>query len=687
LNFLILLLFFNTSENKQLKKLRDFYQLPLLIEPSFVKKEEAYLNLSVIDIKLNELERALNEAKKAAYYDRKTEATYLEGVIYHLKGDNEKAALKFKELNQWEYTCFLENLYILSIEKGLPTQIVRTLPDSLSFYFIFYEKDTSKILNQINNSILPLWQNFLGRGYLCYKREKFRRALNYFNESYKIQPAKYTGIYIISTLFQLNEFDSLLSFKAKHSINTPLTNYLEGEVFYKKGEIERALEIFLSDTNSKYKTHAIFGAGWSQYHLAKYSKSAKLFERFLEVYEEKELEQYALYRLARAQLKQGKVESLEYFKRIVKEYPDSPLRDDACLLLGKINFLLNNYEEAIKWLNLFTKEFPSSRWAPNVYKYLGEIFKNKEEYDTALNYYEKILSLSWASSDLFDEARYSIEEIKWKKGEYPTKINMYKAFTNKYPENRRTPSLLLKIGEYYHAAKRYDLAIQYNNKILLNHSESEEANESLLILVKIYREMGDRKSAIELLKKGLQERPELNNEINLKLGEIYYEAGELKKSIKYYKEVTSKILKPYTLYQISIIYQELGLFKEARIPLKNIIDNFQGSEYLDEAYLLIAKTYMHDGSLKKAIEILNEGLAKLEHKEIGPLLSFKAEIYCEFKDEEALDLYLESVKLTYDNKRKIKILENGRKCAIRLNRYDKAEMFEDLINELKFPKE
>lgn len=687
MNFLILLLFFNTSENKQLKKLRDFYQLPLLIEPSFVKKEEAYLNLAVIDIRLNELERALNEAKKAAYYDRKTEATYLEGVIYHLKGDNEKATLKFKELNQWEYTCFLENLYILSMEKGLPPQIKKTLPDSLSFYFIFHEKDTSKILNQIDNSILPLWQNFLGRGYLCYKREKYRRALNYFNESYKIRPAKYTGIYIISTLFQLNEFDSLLSFKDKNSINTPLTNYLKGEAFYKKGEIETAMQIFLYDTNSEYKIHAMFGAGWSKYHLAKYSESAKLFERFLEVYEEKELKQYALYRLARAQLKQGKVESLEHFKRIVKEYPDSPLRDDACLLLGKINFLLNNYEEAIKWLNLFTEEFPSSRWAPNVYKYLGEIFKNKEEYDTALNYYEKILSLSWASSDLLDEARYSIEEIKWKKGEYPTKINMYKAFSNKYPKSRRTPSLLLKIGEYYHAAKRYDLAIQFNNKILLNHPESEEANESLWILVKIYQEMGDRKGAIELLKKGLQERPGLKNEINLKLGEIYYETGELKKSIEYYKKVTSNTLKPYTLYQISSIYQELGFFKEARIPLKDIIDNFQASEYLDEAYLLIAKTYMHDGSLKKAIEILNEGLAKLENKEIGPLLSFKAEIYCEFKDEEALDLYLESFKLTYDNKKKIKILENGRKCAIRLNRYDKAEMFEDLINELKFPKE
>ena len=85
--------------------------------------------------------------------------------------------------------------------------------------------------------------------------------------------------------------------------------------------------------------------------------------------------------------------------------------------------------------------------------------------------------------------------------------------------------------------------------------------------------------------------------------------------------------------------------------------------------------------------ILNEGLKTLEDNEIAPLLHFKAEIYCEFRDEEALELYLESATLTYDNKEKIKILEKGRECAIRLNKYQKAEMFEDLIDELKIPRE
>ena len=632
---------------------------------------------------MNKLDNALNQIKKAAYYERTTEAAYLEGVVYYLKGNKEKASSKFKKLNNWEYTIFLENLYSFSEKDSSNIQIAKNLPDSLRFYFIFFERDTSKILNQLNTSSLPLWQNFLGRGYLSYKRKKYRRALNYFKESNKLRPTERTGICIISTLFQLSELDSLLSFYNRNTINTPLTNYIKGEVLYKKGKTEKAMEIFLNEVDSEYKTHALFAAGWSKYNLTKYSESARLFEEFLSVYEGKELKQYALYRLARAQLKQGKVESLEYFKNIVNEYPNSPLKDDAYLLLGKINFLLNNYEEAIKWLSLLKNELPLSRWTPNAYKYLGEIFKNKGDYETALRYYEQILSVSWATPDLFDEARYNIEEIKWRQGKYSTKINMYKAFTNKYPQSRRTPSLLLKIGEYYYAAKRYDLAIQNYNKILLDHSESEESNESLLILVKIYREMGDRNAAIEILKNSLIERPELKNEINLKLGEIHFEAGELRKSIDYYKEISSNVYKPYTLYQIGSIYHELGLYKEARIPLQNIISDFESSEYLDKAYLLIAKTYMHEGSLKKTIEILDEGLKKLEENKTGPILAFKAEIYSEFKDEEALDLYLKSYQLTPDINRKLKILEDGRKCAIKLNKYDRAETFENLINEIK----
>lgn len=687
MNLFLLILVLKPSIDQQLKKTRSAYEVALSVEPSFVEKGKAYLALSVINIRLNELEKALSEAKKAAYYDRKDEAIYLQGVINYLKGDIEKAISNFNKINNWQYTCFLENLYSLSIDKKILPEVFETLSDSLSFRFIFYEEDTTKIAEQIEKSNLPLWQNFLGRGYLCYKRNKYRRALNYFIESYKIRPIKYTGVYVLSSLFQLSEYDSLISFQKRNSITSPLANYLKGEAFYKKGEKEKAVEIFLSDTNSQYKTHALFGAGWSKYQLAMYSESANLFERFLEVYEGKELKQYALYRLARALLKQGRIESLNYFKKIIKEFPDSPLKDDAYLLLGKINFLLNNNNKAIKWLSALLREFPNSNWAPSAYKFLAEIFANKKDFDAAQYYYERLLSLAWAPADLLDEARYKIEEIKWEKGEYPTKINMFKTFIEKYPESQRAPSLLLKIAEYYQAAKRYNLSIRCYNKILSNHPKCEEANESLLQLVKIYQKLGNKERAIELLEKGLQERKTISDEINLKLGEIYYEDNELKKAIEHYGKVTSKELLPQTLYQISSIYQELGLFKEARIPLENIIKNFPESENSVKAYLLLAKTYLHEGSLKSAIEILDKGLEKIKKEKTGSLFSFKADIYCEVNDEGAIDLYLKSANVTPDTKKKIKILEKGKKCAVRLNKPDKVQVFDTLIHNIKFSTE
>ncbi|MEO0292635.1 MAG: tetratricopeptide repeat protein [candidate division WOR-3 bacterium] len=680
--FFFLILVFS-GEEEELYKLRKEYILPLSVEPSFVEKGEAYLNLAVIDIKLKDFDRASRELKKASFYGRKKEAIYLEGVINYLKGDIEKAVSNFKKIDEWEYIFFLENLYTLSLGNPIEKEIINKFPDSLGFYFVFYEEDSLKILDWLGKASIPLWQNFLGRGYLCYEGGKYRRALNYFRESYKIKETQLTGVYIIATLFQLSEFDSLISFQERASINTPLTNYLKGEAYYKKGKMEKALEIFLSDSFPFYETHKLFGAGWCMYQLGEYSQSVSLFKKFLDIYKEGELKQYALYRIGRALLKQGKVESIDYFKEIVEKYPSSPLRDDAYLLLGKINFLLNKEDEAIRWFELLLKEYPSSSWLPIAYKYLGEIFLNKEEFGKAYRCYKEILSLKGISLDLLDEAQYKILEIRWRRGEFPTKIHMYKVFVEKYPKSPRTPSLLLKIAEYYEVAKRYDLAIQFNKKVLFDYPGSLEAKEALFNAVRVYEEMGEFPKAIELLENNIEGEPDLKEKIYLKLGENFAKMRDFKKAIEYYKKVSTDSLKPYSLYQIALLYQELGFLEEARIPLRNIIEKFPDSDYIGKTYLLLAKTYFQEGALKTAIEILNKGLKNLGDKETGELLSFKATIYCELNDEEALELYLESANKITDRKSKIEVLEKGRECAIRLNKTDKVELFENLIKDLK----
>lgn len=681
---LIFLLVFSTQVLDELNRARDSYLIPLKLEPAYVDKGESYLNLSVIDIRIGKLETALREAKMAGFYGRVSESHYLQGVIYYLRGDTKKAISHFEKINRWQYPYFLQQMYDFSPLKIDTLLTNKMIPDSLRFYLIFYETDTTKIRNLIDKSKLPAWQKCLGEGYLAYKSRQFEKALSFFLESYREKPSDYTGVCILASQYWLGELDSILSFQKKYSIISPLATYLKAEVLYYKDSIGLATELFLSDTNSTYRIHALFGAAWGKYRLENYSESVDLFQQFLNIYKEGELRQYALYRLARALLKQGKLSSLEYFEKIVGEYPDSPIMNDTYLLLGRIHFLLNHLKEATYWFKRLLSEYPDSRWIPYSYRYLGIIATRKDEFGEALNCYLSILSLGGVSEELIDEAHYRIEETKWKMGKYPTRLNMFKAFISKYPESPRTPSLILRIGSYYKAAARYKKAESYFKKAIEDYPNSEEADEAVLTLGKVYLSMGEAEKSIKLLEESLQKRTSRKEEIYLELGNIYYDMEDLEKAIQHYREIFSPSLLPYAKYQIGLIYFELGLFKEARIPLRNIIDEFPDSKFLSSAYLLLAKTFMREGSLEEAIYVVDQGTNKLSGKMKISLLQLKAKIYCQMHKTEALNIYLKTAEMMgEDINGTIKILKEGLKCAELLNETEKIEYFQNLIEVLE----
>ena len=684
----IIILLLQSQNRDELLKLKDSYLTPLKLESPYIDKGETYINLSIIDIRLNNFKDALKEARLAGYFGRTEESQYLKAVIYYLLGDKENAISNFNKINRWKYPYFLEQMIYLSTDKIEKIQDIGILPDSLRFYAIFFETDTNEIKSIIKNLELPLWQKYLGEGYFAYKRGEYKIALNHFTKSYKLKPFDHTELCIIATEYWLGEIDSLLFFIDKYSIISPLAIYLKAEIQYEKGNYDLATNLFLSDTNSQYKTHALYGAAWGKYRLEQYRESIDLFQRFLNIYKNGELRQFALYRLARSLLKLGEVKSIDYFEKIIKEYPESQLKDDTYLLLGKIHLLLENLDESISYFKRLISEYPDSKWIPYSYEYLGKIFIQKNDFKEALNYYSSILKLEEVSDELIDEARYRIEEIKLKIGKYPTRLSMLREFIRLYPESPRTPSLLLRIGGYYNAAARYERAIFYFNKIINDYSSSKEVFDAIFALSKAYLAMGKTDRSIQLLEEILLNEPDKKEEIHLELAEIYYKMEELEKAIHHYREISSTNILPYALYQIGSIYFELGLYREARIPLEQIINNFPESKYSGSSYLLIGETYLREGSLEDAVNIVDEGVNILSGKEKSELIILKARIFCQMHNIEALDVYLKGAELMGDDiNDAIRILEDGLECAKRLNIEDKIEYFQKLIDVLKTHKE
>jgi tetratricopeptide (TPR) repeat protein len=685
---LIIILLLQSQNRDELLKLKDSYLTPLKLESSYIDKGETYINLSIIDIRLNNFKDALKEARLAGHNGRKEESQYLEAVIYYLLGDKENAISNFNKISQWKYPYFLEQMIYLSADRKGKIPDIGILPDSLKFYTIFFETDTNEIESIIKNLELPLWQKYLGEGYYAYKSGKYRMALNQFIKSYKLKTFDYTELCIIATEYWLGEIDSLLFFLDEYSIISPIAIYLKAEIQYEKGNYDLATNLFLSDTNTQYRIHALYGAAWGKYRLEKYRESIDLFQRFLNIYKNGELRQFALYRLARSLLKLGEVKSIDYFEKIIKEYPESQLKDDTYLLLGKIHLLLENLDKSIFYFKRLISEHPDSKWIPYSYEYLGKIFIQKNDFKEALNYYSSILKLEDAPEELTDEARYRTEEIKWKIGKYPTRLSMLKEFIRLYPESPRTPSLLLRIGGYYNAAARYERAIFYFNKIINDYSNSKDVIDAILAISKAYLAMGETEKSTQLLEETLLNETNKKEEIHLELAEIYYKIEKLEEAIKHYREISSTNILPYALYQIGSIYIELGLFREARIPLEQIINNFPESKYSGSAYLLIGETYLREGSLEEAVSIVDEGINILSGKEKSELIILKARIFCQMHNIEALDVYLKGAELMGDDiNDAIRILEDGLECAKRLNIEDKIEYFQKLIDVLETHKE
>ena len=292
------------------------------------------------------------------------------------------------------------------------------------------------------------------------------------------------------------------------------------------------------------------------------------------------------------------------------------------------------------------------------------------------------------AEELIDEARYRMLEIKWKIGKYPTRLSMFKEFIKLYPESPRTPSLFLRVGNYYRAAVRYELAVYYFKKVLEDYSDSGVSDEAMFSLGKVYLSMGKTEESIRLLQEALLEKTNRREEIHYELGNIYYNMEDLEKAIQHYREISSPGLLPYAQYQIGLVYFELGLFREARIPLLHIINKFPDSQYLGNAYLLLGKTYLREGYLEEAISIVDQGINKLSGEKNTQLLLLKARIYCQMHKEKGLDIYLKIAEIMgEDIEGAIKILEDGLKCAERLNIAERIEYFQNIIDVLKTHKE
>jgi len=309
--------------------------------------------------------------------------------------------------------------------------------------------------------------------------------------------------------------------------------------------------------------------------------------------------------------------AIDYFKHLVKEFPERELADSSILKLGDLNFLMDNYETAIKYYSDFmTKNiegvdysFPFSQKIVCLYR-LGKIkqadeqfkvFKKKYKAEEHLlanmllekgDYYIKTKNLTLAEkifkkvkSDYKNshdgaKAEYLLGKLNFILNKDEEALEIMSKLIKRYPEDKILPDVYITLGSFYYLqAKQIENALlSYKKAVEYKNIEESKLKIAMNNLIKCYSDLRLREQAQAVIRKYLNKFPtdENNFEKRVLMGILYYQLNEydyaltLLKKLKYEADIENE---PRIQYWIGECYFGKGEFKKAV------------SEYLKIVYL------------------------------------------------------------------------------------------------------
>jgi two-component system LytT family sensor kinase len=255
------------------------------------------------------------------------------------------------------------------------------------------------------------------------------------------------------------------------------------------------------------------------------------------------------------------------------------------VMLGRISYNLQQYDLAVSYY-LKALSMPSGRdeYVFNkTYLYLGQACEKSRKYTESIEYYEKYLEYVTGRNMLSEiiAVRYDLARVYTSKGEYNKALREYDAI-QKIEENQNNPEGLANVntlkGDIYLRQDNPAEAIATYRKAvdIASESKNEELkSKSLRNLGKAYRSSKQYNEELEVRQQSLEiskENKKLDEqaEDNLSIGEIYMQQERPEQAVSYFQksinlsDQTGSIEKKgIALKTLSDAYKEQGAYDKA----------------------------------------------------------------------------------------------------------------------------
>lgn len=287
-----------------------------------------------------------------------------------------------------------------------------------------------------------------------------------------------------------------------------------GAVHYVRGQYEEAAraygELIKRFPNDKFVSEALYWRANSLWMLKRFEEAHKEFAAFIKVgSEERERLATALFRDGHClhELKRYE-EAANVLERLLKEHPESELRDEALYQLGWIYIDAERHNDAIKAFEQLINEHQQSKHLPEAHFLVGEMLFMQKRFEEALPRYEQSIKLSSGKDEeLCGKAYYRLAwALVMLKRDRDALTAFESALKKPLPEDIEADALL-QLGYLQFNGRKCAQALEAFERLLKKHPNSQLVKHALLYKGRCLNELEKFADAESVLQQFIERYP------------------------------------------------------------------------------------------------------------------------------------------------------------------------------------
>jgi TolA-binding protein len=512
-------------------------------------------------------------ARKALYYkavNEKLGSRYADAIeTFRTFGDRFEEGLWVEEAYyEWAITAYETGRYSEAIEVLLPLvrddsnldwkgKVYTLLGESY-----FANKEYSRALEAFNaaeevTDVDPAIkrQAQFQKAWVQYSNQAYEQAQPIFETLYNEAPDSKLGkealFWSADSYYNLEDygpasaqFSAFIQQYPNHELVGP-ANYSLGWSQFKNGNYQSAIDpliTFLEEYEPPevalypYDTDTQLRIGDSYYAISDYSNAIAYYKKAIGAEPGGD---YAMFQIANSYYRDEQTyEAVSTFRRFLRIYPYSRLREQAQYNIAYIYLNSGNYTQAVEEFKTVINKYPNTSWAARSQYNIGDTYYNAGDYEEAITAYKKLMQ-KYPQSDYIIEAVNGIQYAQLSSGQADSSSAVLEDFLAQHPQTSMADRLRfrqadnrMQSGDYNGAINEFQQYIRItNNQDLLPDAHFNLANA--------YEQTGQVDKAVDQYQKVASEFSDSERAAPslASLGRIAYSRVNYQQSFEYFSQL------------------------------------------------------------------------------------------------------------------------------------------------------